>query len=85
MIIKGITKDGKKFRPNDWAQRLCSIFGEFGSDKKFRYCISLRPVCDKDGNCCVYLDDVLVSKESEMYKQILKFIEDNDLELVEEE
>lgn len=29
IIIMGITEDGKKFRPSDWADRLCGVLNQF--------------------------------------------------------
>ena len=31
-IIVGLTLDGKKFRPSDWAERLCGIMSAFGAE-----------------------------------------------------
>ena len=36
-IIVGLTLDGKKFRPSDWAERLCGIMSAFGADHRMSY------------------------------------------------
>ena len=28
-FIKGLTEDGRKFRPSDWAERLCGVMAHF--------------------------------------------------------
>ena len=30
-VIVGLTKDGKRFRPSDWAERLCGVMSQFGA------------------------------------------------------
>ena len=32
IIIKGITQQGKPFRPSDWAERLCGVMRCFEQD-----------------------------------------------------
>ena len=36
-IIVGVTTAGKKFRPSDWAERLCGVLSAFGAEKRMRY------------------------------------------------
>ena len=31
-IIVGLTTEGKKFRPSDWAERLCGVLSAFGAE-----------------------------------------------------
>ncbi|MDZ4097257.1 MAG: DUF3579 domain-containing protein, partial [Methylophilaceae bacterium] len=37
IIIEGLTRAGKPFRPSDWVDRMCSTYASFGPDKKLRY------------------------------------------------
>ncbi len=34
LVIVGRTQDGKKFRPSDWAERLCGVMSAFGTEKE---------------------------------------------------
>ena len=43
IIIEGITREGKPFRPSDWVDRMCSTFATFGENRKLRYSPYLRP------------------------------------------
>jgi hypothetical protein len=36
-IIVGLTIAGRKFRPSDWAERLCGVLSAFGAEKRMRY------------------------------------------------
>ena len=36
-IIVGLTKEGRKFRPSDWAERLCGVMSAFGAERKMKY------------------------------------------------
>ena len=31
-IIVGLTKEGRKFRPSDWAEHLCGVMSAFGAE-----------------------------------------------------
>ena len=35
-IISGVTEDGARFRPSDWAERLCASVASFGADGRIR-------------------------------------------------
>ena len=37
IIIEGLTRAGKPFRPSDWVDRTCSTYATFGPDKKLKY------------------------------------------------
>ena len=36
-IIVGLTREGRKFRPSDWAERLCGVMSAFGAERKMKY------------------------------------------------
>ena len=43
IIIIGVTKEGKKFRPSDWAERLCGVMSAFGAERKMKYLPHVGP------------------------------------------
>ena len=42
-IIVGLTREGRKFRPSDWAERLCGVMSAFGADHRMSYSPYVRP------------------------------------------
>ena len=44
VIIQGITRAGRAFRPSDWAERLCGVLSTFGGDQQMRYSPFVRPI-----------------------------------------
>ena len=78
LIIEGITKTGKAFRPSDWAERLCGVMSVFGVDQQIRYSQHVRPIL-MDGVRCVFLEGRLALLEPRAYRFMLDFARDNDL------
>ncbi len=82
IIIKGITKAGRPFRPSDWAERLSSVLSTFGADNRMSYSPYVRPVT-LDGVKCVVVDKKLEEVEARAYRFLVGFAQDNDLQLEE--
>ena len=84
-IIVGTTKQGKRFRPSDWAERLSGLMSNFGThpgDKQhIGYSPHVRPGTH-EGEKCVFVAAELYTVEPMAYQFLLKFAEDNDLEVV---
>ena len=78
-VIVGVTKERRKFRPSDWADRLCGIMSAFGADNRMMYSPYVRPSCTLDGNKSVVVDARLYDIEPLAYNFLIKFAEDNDL------
>lgn len=79
-VIIGVTKEGKKFRPSDWADRLCGIMSAFGSDHRMTYSPYVRPGCTLKGDKTVLVDARLYEIEPLAYKFLVNFARDNDLQ-----
>ena len=82
LIIQGITRPGKAFRPSDWADRLCGVMSVFGADQQVRYSQHVRPIV-MDGVRCVVLEGKLARLEPRAYRFMLDFARDNDLNVVD--
>jgi hypothetical protein len=82
LIIQGITKTGKAFRPSDWAERLCGVMSVFGADQQIRYSHHVRPIM-MDGVRCVVLASQLAHLEPRAYRFMLDFARDNELNVVD--
>ncbi|MGB8339753.1 MAG: DUF3579 domain-containing protein [Burkholderiales bacterium] len=82
LVIQGITENGRAFRPSDWAERLCGILSSFGEDEQLRYSSHVRPTTI-DGVGCVVLSGELASIEPRVYKFLMDFANDNDLNIID--
>jgi hypothetical protein len=80
VIIKGLTTAGKAFRPSDWAERLSSVLSSFGADNRMSYSPYVRPMT-LEGVKCVVVDKKLEQVESQAYRFLMGFAQDNDLQL----
>ena len=81
-IIVGLTKEGRKFRPSDWAERLCGVMSAFGAERKMKYSPYVGPG-DYNGEKAVFVDGRLGELEPMAYRFMLNFAQDNDLQVVE--
>jgi hypothetical protein len=81
-IIVGLTKQGKKFRPSDWAERLCGVMSAFGAERKMKYSPYVGPG-DYNGEKAVFVDGRLGEIEPMAYRFMLNFAQDNDLQIVD--
>jgi Protein of unknown function (DUF3579) len=80
LVIQGITKDGRLFRPRDWAERLCRVMSPFGGEHRMRYSPFVHPVT-ANGVRCVVVDVRLGEIEPMAYRFLLNFARDNELRL----
>lgn len=78
-VIVGLTREGKKFRPSDWCDRLCGIMSAFGSDNRMMYSPYVRPGCTMKGDKTVVVDARLYDIEPLAYKFLVNFADDNNL------
>lgn len=82
IIIQGITAEGKKFRPSDWAERMSGMLSTFGDDHRIHYSHRLRPI-SHNGNKCIALDTSIRDSHPAIYRQIMDFAVRNDLVITE--
>lgn len=80
-VIIGVTSNGKKFRPSDWADRLCGVMSAFGSDHRMMYSPYVRPGCTLKGDKTVVVNARLYDIEPLAYKFLINFANDNDLQM----
>ena len=81
-IIIGVTKEGRKFRPSDWAERLCGVMSAFGAERKMKYSPYVGPG-DYNGDKAVFVDGRLGEIEPMAYRFMLNFAHDNDLQVID--
>lgn len=80
IIIEGLTRAGKPFRPSDWVDRMCSTYASFGPDRKLRYSPYLKPRL-LNGVRCLAVNLKLKEINPEGYAQLMHFAEENQLSL----
>lgn len=81
-IIEGLTLDGEKFRPSDWAERMCGALSEF-RQRRIHYDPRLKPFRNKAGIKCIYLAESLKQELPELHRSILDFATQNKLRIHE--
>lgn len=84
IIIQGLTRAGKPFRPSDWVDRMCSTFATFGEDKKLRYSPYLKPEV-QNGVRCLVVNMRLKETNPEGFSQLMHFADENKLNVTSEE
>ena len=88
-FIKSLTREGKPFRPSDWAERLAGAMSSFrpeGAVKGIGAHIGYSPYCvptSIDGVRCVVVSEALRGVEPMAWDFVMSFARDNDLLLVE--
>ncbi len=78
LIIRGVTSNGKTFRPSDWAERLAGILSTFDEDNRLGYSPCVRPTTF-DGIRCVIVSKRLKQLDERAYNFVLGFGRENDL------
>jgi hypothetical protein len=89
VFIQGITKDGKTFRPSDWAERLAGAMscfrpgGSVGGPGAF---IGYSPYCVPrviNGVKCVIVNEALRDVEIMAWDFVMHFARDNNLQVAD--
>ncbi|MDR2853319.1 MAG: DUF3579 domain-containing protein [Burkholderiaceae bacterium] len=91
ILIQGITQDGRKFRPSDWAERLAGVMSEFrpGGAHASTYPgdhLSYSPWCTPrviNGIKCVIVNPALREAYPMAWDFVTGFARDNNLQTVE--
>lgn len=84
IIIQSLTREGKKFRPSDWVDRICSSYATFGDDRKLRYSPYLKPEMI-DGIRCLAVDMQLKVENPEGFEELMQFASENQLNIINSE
>ncbi len=84
IIIQSLTREGKKFRPSDWVDRICSSYATFGDDRKLRYSPYLKPEMI-DGIRCLAVDMQLKVENPEGFDELMQFASENKLNIINSE
>jgi len=87
VFIQGITRDGRTFRPSDWAERLAGVMSQFrpGGASPGSH-LSYSPWCVPtviDGVKCVIVNRELRAAEPMAWDFVINFARDNELHVSE--
>lgn len=77
LIIEGMTKDGAKFRPSDWIDRMCSLCGCW-KNGRFVYSSIVQPVIINGVNS-LRVQSSLQQNDQGLYDFFVQFAESNNL------
>ncbi|MBI2311990.1 MAG: DUF3579 domain-containing protein [Betaproteobacteria bacterium] len=77
-LIEGTTLAGSRFRPSDWAERVCGMLSVFGADQRLTYSHYVKPIA-VDGVKCVVVSRKLLDIEPGAYHYLKGFARDNEL------
>lgn len=87
--IRGVTREGRPFRPSDWAERLAGVMSPFrpgGAVRDPGAHIGYSPFCVPrlvGGVKCVVVDEALRGLEPMAWDFVMNFARDNALNVVE--
>ena len=84
IIIEGVTKQGKEFRPSDWAERMSGSLASF-KNSRIHYSPLLQPSINNEGFKCILLDPKLKESSPQIYQSILDFAKANQLNICSEQ
>ena len=87
VFIQGITREGKTFRPSDWAERLAGVMSQFrpGGTRPGSH-LSYSPWCiptSVGGVKCVVVHPDLRGAEPLAWEFCMNFAKDNELQVFE--
>ena len=81
VIIQGITQDGGKFRPSDWAERLCGAVASYGPGRRIIFHPNVK-LASIEGVKCVVIDASLEEDDEMLFDFLTDFAEENRLQVL---
>ena len=81
VVIWGVTRSGRTFRPSDWSERLAGLTAAFKLSDRLAYSPLVSPV-EIRGVRAVIVSGKLCQVEPRLYQFLLNFARDNELTTV---
>ena len=78
ILIMGYTKEGKKFRPSDWAERLYYTVAEYGKNGRIIF-NPLVNINHEDKYKCIVINATLQEKNPMIFDFLIDFAISNEL------
>mgnify|MGYP003626821755 CR=1 FL=1 len=84
VIIQGLTQSGNKFRPSDWAERLCGAVASYDRNRRitFHPSVSLETY---ENVKCVVVNSALEQEDEMLYNFLIDFANENKLNIIRTE
>lgn len=82
IVVKGTNRDGRKFRPSDWIERLASCFASYTAQKRLAWHEGCKPVYINDEKCLA-IDTTLQSDAPAIWNHVINFVTSNNLIIIE--
>ena len=79
ILIMGYTKQGKKFRPSDWAERLYYTVAEYEKNGRIIF-NPLVNINHEDKSKCIVINTTLQKKNPTVYDFLIDFAISNQLQ-----
>ena len=84
ILIMGYTKEGKKFRPSDWAERLYYTVAEYGKNGRIIF-NPLVYINLEDKSKCIVINATLQEKNPMIFDFLIDFAISNKLETLDQD
>ncbi len=81
VILQGITKTGGKFRPSDWAERLCGSVATYGPGRRIIFHPNVK-LASLEGIKCVVIDASLEDDDEMLFDFLTDFANENNLQIL---
>jgi len=81
VIIQGITQEGGKFRPSDWAERLCGSVATYGPGRRIIFHPNVK-LASMNGVKCVVIDASLEEDDEMLFEFLTDFADENNLQIL---
>ena len=81
VIIQGITQEGGKFRPSDWAERLCGAVASYGPGRRIIFHPNVQLASMNDVKCVV-IDASLEEEDEMLFDFLTAFADENNLQIL---
>jgi hypothetical protein len=78
IVIWGVTRSGRAFRPRDWADRLAGLTSAFGADQRLTYSPYVQPMT-LHGMRALLVEHRLATVSPRLHQFLVNFARDNDL------
>jgi hypothetical protein len=79
-LILGTSRNGHKFRPSDWVERIATLFASFDAGQRLRYDPRVRPASREDQKC-LFVSESLAAGNPDGFNFIMEFAKGNHLQV----
>jgi len=80
VFILGFTRQGNKFRPSDWAERIASLFAQFDANRRLRYNPRVMPIL-RAGAYGLFVASSLANLDPDAFHYVMEFADNYQLQV----